>query len=307
MVPGERLPDPQLQRPLVAETLEDAQRPEPAVLVVHCHDAARQRERDRLAARADHLVLGRADVGVAEVPGALLTKDAGRLAVGVPLDHAAGHLEVRIGEGERRGVDPQRVIVLRHQRDRHVADDGVERLLRRLDGRRPLAVPPAEPSQPAPLRDVTDGRGHARECVVERVGALEPHLALRERPGGEMDVRVGEAGEDAPAAEVDPLRAGQRGLVRPDAAGNPVARDRERRRARQRGVERADDTVLEDHVGDDSPSNTPDAPTDGRVSIGASVRSRAAVIRSPRASGSVIPRTCPGSARRWRRRACRPS
>ena len=138
--------------PSSLQALEDPQRAQPAVLVVHGHDSAGQRERDRLARGVDHLVLGRADVGVAEVPGAFLAEDARRLAVLVPLDHAAGHLELGVGEGERRGVDPERVVVLGHQRDRHVAGDSVERLLRRLDRRRPLAVPPAEPAQPAALR-----------------------------------------------------------------------------------------------------------------------------------------------------------
>ena len=60
-------------------------------------------------------------------------------------------------------------------------------------------------------------------------------------------MRVGEAGEDAAAAEIDDLRRCERGLVRADAAGDPVAGDRERPRDGQRRVERADDAVLEDH------------------------------------------------------------
>jgi hypothetical protein len=62
-----------------------------------------------------------------------------------------------------------------------------------------------------------------------------------------MDVGVGEAGKDAPPAEVDAIRARERGLVRPDAAGDPLPRNRERRRSRQRRVQRADGPVLEDH------------------------------------------------------------
>ena len=205
----------------------------------------------------DHLVLRRAHVGVAEVPGALLAEDAGRLAVRVPLDDAAGNLEVGVGQRECRGVDPERVVVLGHQRHRHVAGDSVECLLRRLDRRRPLAVPPAEPAQPPALGHLADRRCHTRERVVERLGALEPHLALCQRPAREVHVGVGEARQDAPPAEVDPLRAREGGLVRPDAAGDPVARDRERRGPRQRGIERADDAVLEDHAGDDSAWNVP--------------------------------------------------
>ena len=230
MVPGERLPDPQVQRALVLEALEDAQRAEPAVLVVHGHDPAGQGERDRLAGGVHHLVLGRAHVGVAEVPRALLAEHARRLAVLVPLDDAAGDLELGVGEGERGRVDPERVVVLGHQRHGHVAGDGVECLLRRLDRRRPLAVSPAEPAQPPAPGHLADRRGHARERVVQRLRALEPHLALRQRPAREVHVRVREARQDAPPAEVDPVRAGQRGLVRPDPAGDPVARDCERRR-----------------------------------------------------------------------------
>ena len=94
VVPGQRLPDAQAERSLVLEALEDAQRAEPAVLVVHGDDAARERERDRLAAGVDHLVLGRPDVGVAEVPRALLAQDARRLAALVALDDAARHLQL---------------------------------------------------------------------------------------------------------------------------------------------------------------------------------------------------------------------
>ena len=208
--------------------------PEPAVLVVHGHDSAGQRERDRLARGVDHLVLRRAHVRVAEVPGALLAQDAGRLAVLVTLDDAAGNLEVGVGQRECRGVDPERVVVLGHQRHRHVAGDSVECLLRRLDRRRPLAVPPAEPAQPPALGHLADRRGDARERVVQRLRALEPHLALRQRPAREVHVGVREARQDAPPAEVDSLGAGQRGLVRPDAAGDPVARDCERRRPGKR-------------------------------------------------------------------------
>jgi len=45
-----------------------------------------------------------------------------------------------------------------------------------------------------------------------------------------VDVRVGEAGHDAAAAEVDHLRRGERGLVRADAPCDALARDRERTR-----------------------------------------------------------------------------
>ena len=62
-----------------------------------------------------------------------------------------------------------------------------------------------------------------------------------------MHVGVAEAGNDAAAAQVDPLGAGQGPLVDADTAGDLVARDRERPGNRERPVERADRAVLEDH------------------------------------------------------------
>jgi hypothetical protein len=91
---------------------------------------------------------------------------------------------------------------------------------------------------------------NAVERFGERRRAVELHVALRERPGGEVHVRVGEAGEDAAAAQVDDLWARKRRLVGTDAARDPVARDREGSRERERRVHRAHDAVLEDHVGD---------------------------------------------------------
>ena len=73
-------------------------------------------------------------------------------------------------------------------------------------------------------------------------------LVLRERPGREVHVRVGEAGHDDAAAEVDDLRRGERRLVHADAARDALARDRERALRRHLRVERADEAVREDHV-----------------------------------------------------------
>ncbi len=110
-----------------------------------------------------------------------------------------------------------------------------------------------------------------------------------------MDVRVGEAREDAASAEIDSLRARQSGLVRADPAGDPVAGDRERCRLGQGRVERADDAVVQDHEARivKSPWRA-DAPGDGRGvtgGVGASrmARHRAAVIRSAVTSGSTYP------------------
>ena len=61
-------------------------------------------------------------------------------------------------------------------------------------------------------------------------------------------MRIGEGGEDAAAAEVDSLRCRQSALVGADAADDPIPRDREGRRGRQRRVHRPDDAVRDDHA-----------------------------------------------------------
>src|SRR5204863_8583095 len=105
------------------------------------------------------------------------------------------------------GVQPERVVVARHQGGRHVAGDLVERLLRRLDRRRPVAAAPAEPAQPATGLDVAYCLRDPLQRLVERARPLQADLSLRERPGWEMDVGVVEAGQEAAAAEVDHVRA----------------------------------------------------------------------------------------------------
>ena len=91
-------------------------------------------------------------------------------------------------------------------------------------------------------------RAHSLERLCEARHTLELHLALGERPGREVDVRVGEARKDAAAAEIDDIRTGKRQLVRPDPARHVRPGDRERSGRRQRRIHRADDAVLEDHA-----------------------------------------------------------
>src|SRR5947207_12131305 len=62
-----------------------------------------------------------------------------------------------------------------------------------------------------------------------------------------MDMRVVEAGEDAAAAQIDDVGRRKCRLVHADAAGDPLAGERERTRNRHRRLERADDAVFEDH------------------------------------------------------------
>ena len=246
----DRAPDAEREIALVAQPLEDPGRTEPAVLVVDRDDAARVRELDPGARRFHPLVLGREHVAVAEAPRGLLAEDARRLAALVSLDDSARDVEFAAGRRERGRVEPGRVVVLGDHDRRRLARDGVERLLRRQRAGIPVAVAPAVAAQPPSRRDL--GLADARERLVERRAAVEFHLALRERPGREVDVRVGEAGEDAAAAEVDDVRARQRRLVHAHAAGDVRARERDGATRRKRRVERPDDPVLENHAGEPS-------------------------------------------------------
>jgi len=62
-----------------------------------------------------------------------------------------------------------------------------------------------------------------------------------------VHVRVGEAGYDDAASEVEHLRGGERRLVHAHAAGDQPARDCECALRRDLGVERPDEAVLENH------------------------------------------------------------
>ena len=116
-----------------AEPLPDPERAEPPVLVVHGSHPARCRDPHTFARGVDHLVLGGMDVFVAKVPGALLAENARRLAALIPDDDTPCDLEVAVRVRERRGVEPERVVVPGHQRGRDVPGDPVEVLLGRLD------------------------------------------------------------------------------------------------------------------------------------------------------------------------------
>jgi hypothetical protein len=63
-----------------------------------------------------------------------------------------------------------------------------------------------------------------------------------------VDVGVAEAGEDAPPTEVDAVRAGQRGLVGADPAGDAAACDRQGAGQWERRLHRPDDAVLQDQA-----------------------------------------------------------
>ena len=200
-----------------------------------------------LAHRVDELVVGHPQVAVPELPCGLLAENAGRRAALVALDDTSFHFELAAGQSERRGVEPERVVVVGEERRRYLARHGVERLLRRFA--RPLGVAPAETADDVAHRA---GAAHALERLLKRRRALETYLTQRERPGWKVHVRVGEAGQDAAAAEIDDVRARQRRLVGADPAGDGLARNGERALSRQAGVHCADGAVLEDHGSDSS-------------------------------------------------------
>ena len=228
---GQRLPHAQRQLATLVQALEDLEGPHPAVLVVHGGHAARRGDAQPGAAGLDHLVDARQGVAVAEGPGRVLAQHAQRLAVRPALDHAAGHLERRVGALQRRAAQPQRVVVAGHQGHRHARRHAVERGGAGRLG--PVAGAPAGAAQPAAGRHGRDGGGHALERLVQRVRALEAHLALSQRPGGEVHVRVVEAGQHAGAAEVHAARLGSRRFGdAPGAHGQPLEH-------RPGGVERA--------------------------------------------------------------------
>src|SRR5581483_8069554 len=111
VLPRRRLPHAQRQRGLLLELLPQADRAEPAVLVVMAGDAARGRDLHPLAHRVDHLVGRVRAVAVLEPPRGLLAQDSRRLAVLVALDDATLDVELAAGERERRAVEPERVVV----------------------------------------------------------------------------------------------------------------------------------------------------------------------------------------------------
>jgi hypothetical protein len=130
-------------------------------------DPARVGQLDRRAHRLHVLVVGGLDVRVPEVPAGLLAQDAGRIALLVQLDDAAGHLQVAVRACERRRVQPDRVRVAGHQCDRRLSRELVQRLFRRLDLRLPVAAAPAAAEQPGSRADVRERCADAGKRLVE--------------------------------------------------------------------------------------------------------------------------------------------
>ena len=240
---GERLPDAERQAATLVDPPEDPVRAEPAVLVVDRSDASLVRDSKAVAGRGDPLVLRDGDVPLAEAPRRLFAQDAGRLTGRVALDDAARHLEITIGPHQRRGVEPQRVVVLRPERGRALAGDLVERLPRRVLC--PCGIAPAVPTDPLAPCAV---RPDAAERLGEGRDAVELDVAAGERPRREVDVRVGERGQDAAAAKIDVVGRGEGVLVRPHASDDAIAGDRQGAGRRERPVHRPYDAVREDHV-----------------------------------------------------------
>ena len=238
-----RAPDAEREAVALVDPLEDPRCAEPAVLVVDRHHPASRRDPQPFAGRLHELVLARHRDTSAELPGGLLPQDSRRLARRVPLDHASVDLQIAVRAGERGGVEPGRVVVLREEERRGVTGDRIERGSRRLLV--PLRRSPAVAADPAAAPRM---RANALERLGEARHTLQLHLPLRERPGREVDVRVGEPGEDAAPAEIDDLGAGKDGLVRADPSCDVRAGDRKRTRGRQGRIQRADDAVVQDHA-----------------------------------------------------------
>ena len=216
----QRLPDAQRQPVALVDAREDRVRAEPAVLVVDRGDAACVRDRDPLTRRRHPFVLDDRDEALAERPGRLLAEDPRRRARLVALDDAARHLEVAPGPRERGAVQPEGVVVLRPERGGRVAGDLVE--CRRSRVLRPERVPPPGAAQPLAVPRVRSDTG---ERLLERLDAVQLHVVAGERPGGEVDVRVGEGGQHAAAA---------RGRRAPGSAAPARGCRRRRRSARLR-------------------------------------------------------------------------
>src|SRR5919108_5043736 len=205
------------------QRLPEAEGADPAVLVVDGRNAPRRRNAQPFAHRAQVLLVRRVDVAIPEAPARLLPQDPGRLPRGVALHHTAVDLEIAVRPRESSRVQPERVRVLREERDGNLARHRIEDLLRR--SLRPLGVAPAAPAEPAAGPRAAQPISHARYDLLHRPRALEPDLTARQSPGREVDMGVREPRQDATSAEIDALRARQRGLVGSDPARDAVTGD----------------------------------------------------------------------------------
>ena len=240
-----------------AVAVEPLPQPPPAValVVVDGHHAARVRRGHRRAERLR--LLERGARREREVPGLALAHDpVARLP--------------RRAQGRR--VDPQRVVVVRPERDRPLAGDAVEDL-RCRPSVGPGLLEPAVAAQPP----VTLRRGLARDPqrLGHRPGPAELELGPAQGPVEEVDVGVAEAGQDAPPLQVDPLVPDGVGgaLAHVDSAGDRVGRDRERAHLGQAGIHGVDGPVVQDH----GSTNLRDRDAEGRdrpQAGGAQIRAR---------------------------------
>ena len=239
-VRGLRLPHAQRELPVLLQRCEGLEGAHPAVLVVNGGHAPRGGDGQAQPGCLDHLVLRRDQVAVAKAPGRVLAQDPQGLAVLIALDDPAGHVQRRVRPGQGGAVEPERVVVLGHQRHGHLARDPVERGTVGWLG--PVPVAPAIAAQPASGRHVGKRQRHALERLCSRACVLQAHLALGQRPGGKVDVGVVEAGQHAGAAQVDSRR------VRFGASADLAPAHRQLAHHRRGRIERADRRVVQNEL-----------------------------------------------------------
>ena len=222
----QRLPDAQAELPLRVELLpEPRDRRQPAVLVVDGGDAARGGEPQARAHRLQVLVVRRLDVALLEPPRRLLAR-ARRSARRAASSSTTppGTCRSPFAARQRRGVEPERVVVLREERRRHVAGDGVERLLRRLLG--PVGA------RASPARAASGPAGTPAEALAHRRAPRRATPRPRAGPAAGRRAQLGKwtcesvkPGQHAAAAEVDHLRAWRgpsRAVPTPPATRSPA-------------------------------------------------------------------------------------
>ena len=179
---GQRRPHPQLR----ADALP-ARKALVTLEVVDARDAAAVRRCHRRAHRLVEVGLAEARQTPPRVPRGVLAEDAG-----VAVDDALrGQSEL----GDRGGVEPQRVVVVREQCARPGSGRVERKPVRAWIARRPERLSPAGADDPA----LAGLRGNSCDHVGVAARGAEAEPPQRERPLDGVQVRVGEPRDDAAA------------------------------------------------------------------------------------------------------------